>query len=72
MAYYSAQRCFQANESIASPSPDVQTNIALNLSKGLCELTVSVATDIQSLRSQLTALRQELEDLKSERRRLII
>ncbi len=67
MAYHSAQRCFQANESIASPSP-----IALNLSKGLSELTVSVATDIQSLRSQLTALRQELEDLKSERRRLII
>ena len=72
MAYHSAQRCFQANESIASPSLDVQTNIALNLSKGLSELTVSVATDIQSLRSQLTALRQELEDLKSERRRLII
>ena len=54
------------------PSPDVQTNIALNLSKGLLELTVSVAADIQDLRTQLRALRKELGDLKDERRRLML
>jgi len=57
---------------IEMSSPDVQTNIALNLSKGLCELTVSVAADIQDLRTQLRALRKELDDLKAERRRLNI
>jgi len=57
---------------IEMSSPDVQTNIALNLSKGLCELTVSVAADIQDLRTQLRALRRELDDLKAERRRLNI
>jgi hypothetical protein len=72
MAYSSAQRSFEANGCIAPPSPDLQTNIALNLSKGLSELTASLAIDIQNLRSQLTDLRHELEDLKAERRRLII
>jgi len=71
MAYSTAQRCFEANV-IEMPSPDVQTNIALNLSKGLLELTVSVAADIQDLRTQLRALRKELGDLKDERRRLML
>ena len=71
MAYPTAQRCFEANV-IEMPSPDVQTNIALNLSKGLLELTVSVAADIQDLRTQLRALRKELGDLKDERRRLML
>ncbi len=71
MAYSRAQRCFEANVSEMS-SPDGQTNIALNLSKGLSELTVSVAADIQDLRTQLRALRRELDDLKAERRRLMI
>ncbi len=72
MDYSSAQRSFEANRSIAPPSPDVQTNIALNLSKGLSALTATLATDIQNLRSQVAALRRELEDLKAEKRRLII
>ena len=71
MAYSTAQRCFEANV-IEMASPDVQTNFALNLSKGLSELTVSVAADIQDLHAQLRALRKELDDLKAERRRLII
>jgi polyhydroxyalkanoate synthesis regulator phasin len=71
MAYSTAQRWFEANV-IEMPSPDVQTNIALNLSKGLSELTVSVAADIQDLRAQLRVLRKELDDLKAERRRLTI
>jgi hypothetical protein len=71
MAYSTAQRLFEANV-IERPSPDVQTNIALNLSKGLSELTVSVAADIQDLRTQLRLLRNELDDLKAERRRLNI
>jgi hypothetical protein len=71
MAYSIAQHCFEANV-IEMPSPDVQTNIALNLSKGLLELTVSVAADIQDLRTQLRALRKELGDLKDERRRLML
>ena len=71
MAYSTAQRWFEANV-VEMSSPDVQTNIALNLSKGLCELTVSVAADIQDLRTQLRALRKELDDLKAERRRLTI
>ena len=71
MAYPTAQRRFEANV-IEMPSPDVQTNIALNLSKGLLELTVSVAADIQDLRTQLRALRKELGDLKDERRRLML
>jgi len=71
MAYSIAQRCFEANVN-EMPSPDAQTNIALNLSKGLSELTVSVAADIQDLHTQLRALRRELEDLKAEKRRLMI
>jgi polyhydroxyalkanoate synthesis regulator phasin len=71
MAYSTAQRWFEANAT-ETPSPDVQTNIALNLSKGLSELTVSVAADIQDLRAQLRVLRKELDDLKAERRRLTI
>ena len=71
MAYSTAQRWFEANV-VEMSSPDVQTNIALNLSKGLCELTVSVAADIQDLRTQLRALRKELDDLKADRRRLNI
>ena len=71
MAYSTAQRCFEANVSEMS-SADGQTNIGLNLSKGLSELTVSVAADIQDLRTQLRALRKELDDLKAERRRLMI
>ena len=71
MAYSKAQRWFDANV-IERPSPDVQTNITLNLSKGLSELTVSVAADIQDLRTQLRVLRNELDDLKAERRRLNI
>ena len=71
MAYSAAQRWFEANL-IERPSPDVQPNIALNLSKGLSELTVSVADDIRDLRTQLSGLRKELDDLKLEKRRLII
>jgi hypothetical protein len=71
MAYSTAQRLFEANV-IERPSADVQTNIALNLSKGLSELTLSVAADIQDLRTQLRVLRNELDDLKAERRRLNI
>ena len=71
MAYCTAQRCFEAS-AIEIPSYEVQTHIVLNLSKGLSELTVSVAADIQDLRNQLRTLRKELEDLKSERRRLFI
>ena len=71
MAYSIAQRCFEANVN-EMPSPDAQTSIALNLSKGLSELTVSVAADIQDLHTQLRALRRELEDLKAEKRRLMI
>ena len=71
MAYSTAQRWFEANV-IEMPSLDVQTSIASNLSKGLSELTVSVAADIQDLRTQLSVLRKELDDLKVERRRLNI
>jgi len=71
MPYSIAQRCFEANFT-KTPSPDVQTDIALNLSKGLSELTVSVAADIQDLRTQLRALRKELDDLKAEKRHLFI
>ena len=71
MAYSTAQRLFEANVN-ERPSPDVQRDIALNLSKGLSELTVSVAADIQDLRTQLRFLRNELDDLKAERRRLNI
>jgi len=72
MAYQSAQRCFEAIQSNAPDSADTQTDIGLNLSRGLSELTASVAADIQSLRRQLAALQEELEALKSERRRLMI
>ena len=71
MPYSAAQRCFEANV-IQTPLPDVQTNIALNLSKGLSELTISLAADIQDLHTQLRALRKELDDLKADRRRLNI
>jgi hypothetical protein len=70
MAYSSAQRCFEAN--IEMSSPDVQTNIVSNVSKGLSELTVSLAADIQDLRTQLKAIREELDNLKAERRHLLI
>jgi hypothetical protein len=53
-------------------SPEVPTNIVLNLSKGLSELTVSMAADIHDLRTQLSVLRKELDDLRSEKRRLLI
>ena len=71
MAYSSAQRCFEANI-IELSSPDVQTDIASKLSKGLSELTVSLAADIQDLRTQLKAIREELDALKTERRHLLI
>ncbi len=71
MAYSAAQRCFEANFNEKS-SNEVQTNIVLNLSKGLSELTVSMAADIHDLRTQLKVLRKELDDLKTEKRRLII
>jgi hypothetical protein len=71
MAYSAAQRCFEANFA-EMPSPDVQTNIAFNLSKGLSELTASMAADLQDMRTQLSILRKELDDLKSERRRVFI
>ncbi len=71
MAYSSAQRCFEANIREMS-SRDVQTDIASNLSKGLSELTASLAADIQDLRTQLKAVREELDELKAERRPLLI
>jgi hypothetical protein len=71
MAYSKAQSCFEAND-VPMISPDAQTTIALNLSKGLSELTASVAADIQELHNQLRALRTELESLKSEKRRMVI
>jgi len=71
MAYSAAQRCFEANFT-ETPSPEVQTNIALNLSKGLSELTVTMAADIQDLRTQLKGLRKELDDLRTEKRRLTL
>ena len=71
MAYSAAQRCFEANFN-QMPSPEISTNIVLNLSKGLSELTISMAADIHDLRTQLKMLRKELDDLKSERKRLLI
>ena len=71
MAYSTAQRCFDANVNEMSTA-DSQTNVGLNLSKGLSELTVSLASDIQDLRTQLRILQKELDDLKSERRRVVI
>ena len=71
MAYSTAQRCFEANVNEMSTA-DSQTNIGLNLSKGLSELTVSLASDIQDLRTHLRILQKELDDLKSERRRVVI
>ena len=71
MAYSAAQRCFEANFKQMSPT-EVQTNIVLNLSKGLSELTASMAADIHDLRTQLSGLRKELDDLRSEKRRLLI
>lgn len=67
MAYSSAQRCFEANV-IETRSPDAQ-NVAFNLSKGLSELTLSVAADIQELRNQLRDLRKELDILQGEKKR---
>ena len=71
MAYSTAQRCFEANvqEMLSANS---ETNIALNLSKGLSELTVSLASDIHDLRTHLRILQKELDDLKAERRRVVI
>ena len=71
MAYSAALRCFEATATDV-PSTDNQASFALNMGKGLSELTVSVAADIQNLRSQLTALRKELDDLKAERRRVVL
>ena len=69
MAYSTAQRCFEANfnEMLSDDS-----QIALNLSKGLSELTLSLASDIDGLRTHLRILQKELDDLKAERRRVII
>jgi hypothetical protein len=71
MAYSSARRCFEANIREMS-SRDVQTDVASNLSKGLSELTATLAVDIQDLRTQLEAIRKELDQLKVERRHLLI
>ena len=71
MTYSTAQRSFEANI-IEMSSPDAQTNIASNVNKGLSELTVSLAADIKDLRTQLRAIREELDNLKAERRHLLI
>jgi hypothetical protein len=71
MAYSTAQSCFEQNFK-EMPFGDSQANIALNLCKGLSELTVSLAADIQDLRSRLRILEKELADLKADRRRVVI
>ena len=71
MAYSTAQRCFEANLN-EKDSTDSQTNVVLNLSRGLCELTASLASDIHDLRTHLRTLQKELDDIRTERRRVVI
>jgi len=71
MAYSTAQSCFEAPPNEMT-SLDAQTNIALNLSKGLSELTNSMVAEFRDLRTQLSDLRKEIADLKAERRRLVV
>jgi len=71
MAYSTAQRCFEANLNELD-STDSQRTVVLNLSKGLFELTASLASDIHELRTHLKTLQNELDNIKTERRRVVI